>query len=44
VVRFAYVNANSVPTDVVATVTGDKLVLDYGSACDAPLNTYQRVR
>ena len=43
VIHLAYVNANSVPQDVVVTVTGNTLVLDYGGPCDAPVNTYQRV-
>ena len=45
VVRFAYVNANSVPQDIKATLSGNKLVLDYGGGClpDAPVATYERL-
>ena len=36
--------ANIAPSQVQAILQGDKLVLDYGSPCDAPRDTYVRVR
>ncbi|MCC3155270.1 lipocalin family protein [Hymenobacter sp. BT770] len=42
--RFAYANANAGPRDIVFTLSGDKLVLDYGGCLDAPVDTYERLR
>lgn len=36
--------ANIGPRDVQFTIKADTLVLDYGSPCDAPLDTYVRVQ
>ncbi|MBF9236682.1 hypothetical protein I2I05_04675 [Hymenobacter sp. BT683] len=44
VLRFDFVSDNRQLTHAEATVTGNTLVLDYGSPCDAPRDTYQRVR
>ncbi|WP_426060841.1 hypothetical protein [Hymenobacter sp. B1770] len=42
VARLTYATLNNPPTDVVVTVAGNTLVLDYGIACDAPRETYKR--
>ncbi|SFQ48159.1 hypothetical protein [Hymenobacter arizonensis] len=42
VARLTYATPNHSPTDVVVTVAGNTLVLDYGIACDAPRETYKR--
>ena len=36
--------ATLAPSDVQAFLNGDTLVLDYGSPCDAPRDTYVRVQ
>lgn len=36
--------ANIGPRDVLYTLQGDTLVLDYGGPCDAPVDTYVRVQ
>jgi hypothetical protein len=41
--RFTYSANGWTPRDVVATLTGTKLVLDYGGCLDAPVDTYQRI-
>ena len=43
VVHFAYTNTTT-PQDVVFTLSGNTLVLDYGGCLDAPVNTYVRLR
>jgi hypothetical protein len=44
VARLTYANRSNNPlTDVVVTVAGNTLVLDYGIACDAPRETYKRI-
>jgi hypothetical protein len=41
--RFTHTTLNIGPRDAMPTLKGDTLVLDYGSPCDAPRDTYQRV-
>jgi hypothetical protein len=36
-------DANLDPREATATLHGNTLVLDYGSPCDAPRNTYERL-
>ena len=44
-VRFAFMNADAIPQDIKVTVSGNKLILDYGSGClaDAVVDTYERL-
>ncbi|MGY3089575.1 hypothetical protein ACVWYF_002623 [Hymenobacter sp. UYAg731] len=42
--RFADAVANVGTCDAQFTIQGDTLVLDYGSPCDAPLDTYVRAQ
>ena len=42
--RLTDANANIGPRDVRFTIQADTLVLDYGSPCDAPLDTYVRTQ
>lgn len=45
VTKFRYDSpAPSILTDVIITVTGNTLRLDYGGACDAPLEIYERLQ
>ena len=43
VLRFTYATLRLMPLNAVATVRTNTLVLDYGGACDAPIDTYQRL-
>lgn len=41
--RFTYANSNWTPRNVVSTLSGNTLVLDYGGCLDAPVDTYVRL-
>lgn len=43
VLSLAYTNGGSVLQNAAFTLSGDTLVLDYGSPCDAPRDTYRRL-
>jgi hypothetical protein len=43
VLRFTYATPRQQPASAAATVHADTLTLDYGGACDAALDTYQRL-
>ena len=41
--RLNFASANMGPQEAQYRLSGDILTLDYGSPCDAPLDTYQRI-
>ena len=43
VLRFTYATLRLLPFNATASVRTNALVLDYGGACDAPIDTYQRM-